>query len=172
MNIQLNNFVMHSLFVREYNEGVDSQPYMCSDILKEYNCDSVDELLKLFKFPTNQFKFPVHGFLPDYVNETEMTVQPGRMGFMVTKTKINPIFKNISLYMYPRYIYDNIWIKRNTIPSEQSLNEIIMPITNTSNKTLRIITGELNNQAKAREYINEIVIPSYRFQTNLTIASI
>lgn len=172
MNNEINNLIMHSLFIREYNEEVDSQPYVCSDILKEYNCDSIEDLLKLFEYPTNQLKFPVHGFLPDYVNEKEMIIQPGQMRFMVTKTKLNSFFKNISLYMYPRYIYDNIWIKRNTIPSEQSLNEIIMPITNTSNKTLRIITDELNNQAKAREYINEIVIPSYRFQTNLTIASI
>ena len=34
---------MHSLFVREYNEEVDSQPYVCSDILKEYNCDTVED---------------------------------------------------------------------------------------------------------------------------------
>lgn len=172
MNNKLNNLIMHSLFIREYNEEVDSQPYVCSDILKEYNCDTVEDLLNLFNYPTNQLKFPVHGFLPDYVNENEMKIQPGRMGFMVTKTKINNLFKNISLYMYPRYIYDNIWIKRNTIPSEQSLNEIIIPIINMNKKTLRIIDDELNNQAKAREYINEIVIPSYRFQTNLTIASI
>lgn len=172
MNNELNNLIMHSLFIREYNEVVDSQPYVCSDILKEYNCDTVEDLLKLFKYPTNQLKIPVHGFLPDYVTENEMKIQPGRMGFMVTKTKINNIFKNISLYMYPRYIYTDIWIKSNIIPSEQSLNEIILPITNMSKKTLIITANELNNQAKAKEYINEIIVPSYRFQTNLTIASI
>lgn len=171
---ELNKYMDESLFTRFYNDltQVDLLNEKYKDILQLVHCNDIFDVLKLFEYPNSNTTFRIHGFIPDHNDDKyKMVIKSKEMRFMTSKTKLKDEYTNVELFMNQRYLYDNIKIKRNLIPTDYT-GEILIPIYNNSNKDLIIINDELNSQAKARETVNEIIIPSYRIQTIVSIMKI